>query len=116
MALLMINDQKVRGGGDGLLRRDNKDSRPTQMEVGDRLSYWNYGEDYRLSCRPLGPVENAGCHCHTTTTFRVLWVMVYGFGADVSHLRFSIPCSRIVRDIRHSRSHMRHPGDESSTF
>ena len=62
MALLMINDQKVRGGGDGLLRRDNKDSRPTQMEVGDRLSYWNYGEDYRLSCRPLGPVENAGCH------------------------------------------------------
>ena len=44
------------------------------------------------------------------------WVMVYGFGADVSHLSFSIPCSRIVRDIRHSRSHMRHPGDESSTF
>ena len=59
----LVHDQRLEGPRGGvLLKRDNKDRGPTQMEVGDRLSYWNYGGLIELSCRPLGPVEDAGCH------------------------------------------------------
>ena len=103
--LLMINNQKVRAKGRGvLLRRDNKDSGPTQMEGGDRLPYWKHrGLSNIILNRPLGPVGVVTMSQDYVLRERDLWLW---FGAEVSYFRFSILRFRIVRDIRHSTSHM----------